>query len=250
MLLGIYNAATALQVAEQNHEVVSKNLANMNVSGYRRGFLVVEANPDDTSSLDGTSTETTTGDDTGLGAYIATYHIDHTAGPIEHTGRSLDVAISGEGYLVVEGPDGPLYTRHGSMYVGEAGRLIDVMGRSVQGNGGPLTIPPGVSPSQVHISSDGTLSAAGNEIGQLRLVRFDDASLLRRHGSYTFAADETAAPQPSDARVIQGSRESSNVNPVEELVRMTIGMRYYEAAQRALQAMSDSVEQTTSLNVG
>lgn len=243
MLPGLYSAATALHVAEQNQELVARNLAHVNVGGFRRSFVVVES-LDDTTSADAPPTES------GLGAHVAVTHTDFSDGMLEVTDRSLDVAIMGDGFFVVDGPDGPLYTRNGSFFAGEGGQLVDVNGRVVQGEGGPIAIPAQVSTKDIQITEDGSIRAGQANLGQLRVVQFSDNAQLISAGTYSFTAPPDLAAEPSDARIIQGSRELSNVNPVEELVRMTVGLRYYEAAQRVLHAMSESIAQNTDPQAG
>ncbi len=113
----------------------------------------------------------------------------------------------------------------------------------MQGQGGALAIP--ANTSSINIAGDGTVTANGTVVGQLQLATFTDPTALRRVGPTLFEGPAPQAPPPGSVRVEQGFRESSNVQPVQEMMSMMMGLRFYEAAQKAMQTMSDAIAQNT-----
>jgi flagellar basal body rod protein FlgG len=227
-----------LDVATANQDVIAHNLAHVNVPGFRRSVVSF-------SSFE-TALQNALQDSDRLGTRIDTVETDFSPGKIETTGRALDVALMGDGFFVLEGPDGLLYTRNGVLAVSADGRLVNAEGIPVRGTSGPLVLPPGTTESQIAITTDGTVVANHQPVGQLNLVRFADAQQLVAAGTTSFRAPAGAAPLPYEGAVVQGGRESSNVVAVEELVRMIAGLRYFEASQRALRTISEAVQQTTN----
>lgn len=240
MLEGLYSAATALSAAQVNQDIVSENLAHMNVPGFRKLIPSFE-------SFDQVLQQS--GEATGLrGRGVIADHstTDFSAGPMAHTGRSLDVAINGDGFFAVETAEGePLYTRNGVFFLSEDGTLTNSTGMSVLGENGTFTIPAGHSPSDIVIGQDGTVSVRGETLGKLRLVSFNDKSQLERAGTTLFRPLNGAAPEASVAGVAQGMREQANVSAIDEMVQMIKGARHYEAAQRALKSIDDSISNNT-----
>jgi flagellar basal-body rod protein FlgF len=238
MIRGIYNAATALEAAQQNQEVVSENLANATVPGYRRHGLVFEAVQ---QQVEATS-KAPAGPDT-LGTRMARDYSGFDAGPLQNTGSPFDLAIDGSGFFVLQGPNGPLYTRNGTFKINAEGQLQSQDGLPVNGVGGPLVIPPNAP--NISVGSDGTVSAGKTQIGQIQIQSFTDPSQLVRAGTTLFTAPAGVQPQASTSLVYQGFREASNVQVVNEMVSMIAGMRHFEAAQHALRAQSETQELNT-----
>jgi flagellar basal-body rod protein FlgF len=237
MLTGIYSAASALRAAELNQDVVATNLAHMNVPGFRKSMLVVKSFEEELNASP---------DSPGYGQTVESLTIDFTPGPMQQTGRTLDLAMDGDGFFVVQGEQEPLYTRNGSFQVGPDGSLQTAGGLPVLGERGPLVLPPDVSSEQVQIGRDGTVTAGATQVGKLRLVQVADKSLLTQVGTTLFSAGQASVTPSADLRVLQGVREQSNVTPVSELIEMMVAMRYHEAAQRTLKKIDDTVQQQTN----
>ncbi len=234
MFAGIYRAAAAMNVAEQRQEVIANNLAHMNVPGYRKNVVAVqtfEHAMEDTESSDEMLAEVTA---------------DFTPGPIAQSGRNLDVAIDGDGFFVLEGPDGPLYTRNGVFQVSAEGDLVSSGGLKVQGSGGSINLPANASPSQVVVANDGSVTIAGTPAGKLQVVQFDDNAKLIPAGTTVYESPPDMAANDADISVRQGAREMSNVSAVTELIQMITNMRQHEASERVLKALDESLQQTTS----
>lgn len=239
MLVGFYSAATGMRASEQLHDVIAENLANVSVPGYRGQVLTHQTFEQAMQgALESPSPE-------GHGSLVSQVSSDFTPGPTAHTGRTLDVAIGGDGFFEVAGPDGPLYTRNGVFYLNQQGQLVNSDGMLLQGEGGPITVPGNVSTEQIHIAQDGSLSANGAVFGKLRVVRFADPNQLERKGNTLFSAPPGVAGEPAEASIMQGVRELSNVSAVGEMVRMIWASRHYEAAQRAMKTLDQAIGQVT-----
>ncbi len=234
MFRGMYAVATAINATERNQEVLSLNLSHINTPGYRRQISTFETLVAQSMSGDPNDAQIN-------GAIISGVQHDFSPGAMEQTGRELDVAIDGKGFFVLDTPQGPRYTRNGVFFSGESGELVASNGFPVQGAGGAIRIPPSISPNQILIQADGSIVAGGSRVGKLKVVEFEDKSVLKLDGAAMFSSD--VSPTDSDAKLRQGFRERSNVNATHELVNMVVGMRHHEAAQKALRAMSDSLQQ-------
>jgi len=169
---------------------------------------------------------------------------DFTQGSLVPTGNNLDVAISGRGFLVVEGPSGPLYTRNGNLRLTVGGQLCTAEGYAVRGvGGGQIKMDPARA---AEITADGTIRQEGQGLGQIAVVDFKNtASLTKRGGTYFVNSDPANQPAPAaDAVLQQGKLENSNV-PVAEAAMGLVGtMRQFEMLQRAVGVAGDMNRKT------
>jgi flagellar basal-body rod protein FlgF len=237
MIRGMYAAATGLVVAGEQQEVTAYNLANSGLPGFRERGLVYE-------SFDRVLGRTAdpTGDVTG--ARVARAYHDFRPGPLQQTGRPTDLALGDpDRFFVLSGPDGPLYTRNGTFYLTPAGQLVSQAGYALQGTNGPVIIPP--DSTTYSIGLDGSVTADGQPAGDLRLVRFRDPQQLTAAGPTLYAAPPNAGLEVAPGRVMQGYREGSNVQPADAMVRMILSARYFDAAQRSLRSMAESLQLNT-----
>jgi len=227
----------------QEFNIIAHNLANVSTVGYKR-----RSNAFSNSLMaQGAGTKAVSGDESGLYSTI-----DFTQGSFVETGRSLDFALGGKGFFVIETPEGPLYTRNGIFSLNENGQIVDLMGRTVAGQSGPISIPPDTGPSQISVSSDGNISAAGASVGKFKLVDFkDNQSELLAAGFNCFQAPEGIEPEPPENLIVkQHAHEGSNVQMVEELVDMVMVTRLYEANMKFIAAGKDVSESLMNLAMG
>ncbi len=237
MLRGMYAAASGLVVASELQEQTAYNLSNTNQPGFRARGAVFETFD---RSL-GRATEPT---GESLGSRTAEAYHDFRPGPLQQTGHTYDLALSDpDRFFVLDGPNGPLYTRNGSFFRTAAGQLVSQAGYALQGEGGPLAVP--ANATQVVVAGDGSVSADGAPVGAVRLVRFADVSKLTAAGPTLYTAPPDAGATDAPGRVLQGYREGSNVQPADAMVRLIVASRYYDAAQRALRTISESVQLNT-----
>lgn len=246
MFGGVYSAATAMDAAIVRHEVASQNLAHAHMPGYRRQFVEQESFE---LLFDEAQQTRYTRDSLGT-AIPSPILFDLSQGAIKHTEAPLDVAIQGEDFFVVEGPEGPLFTRNGSFHLDANGQLVTVDGLPVRGRGGPIIIPDASMSASITISQDGRIISGGVEQGQLEFARITAPATLTPVGASLFTVPDESVETGTDGTVVQGALELSNVEPVMELVSILIGSRQYEAAQRAITTMSESVQQHVSAQNG
>jgi flagellar basal body rod protein FlgG len=242
MFNSMYSTASALQANENAHAITAANLAHINVPGYRRGINIFETIiTDNSGNQPGDTAEMMNGVQLLVGTS------DFSQGPIRSTGRSLDVAIDGDAFLEIEGDNGQsLYTRNGTLHISESGQLVNASGMVVKGSAGAIQIPAEITPSQIAIGSDGTLTAADINLGKLKLVAFKDNHQLERAGTTLFRTTAGAEEKTAEATFQQGSLEMANTSAVDELISMMIGSRHFEASQRALRTIGEAVQQHTT----
>ena len=224
----IYTAMTGAKGTMDQQAAVAHNLANVNSTGFRAELHKLRAVEVQTEAL---HTRAFTVD-----ASVAN---DFTEGPLQFTGRPIDVALAGKGWLAVQMPDGSeAYTRNGSLAVSANGILQTRDGRPVLGDGGPVTIPPD---NEITIGADGSVSASQpdqpgvvNVVAQLKLVNPPEAELVR--GDDGLFRLQSGAPAPADpnVRVAGGYLEGSNVNVVDQMVQMISLARQFEMQTRML----------------
>jgi flagellar basal-body rod protein FlgF/flagellar basal-body rod protein FlgG len=152
-----------------------------------------------------------------------------SAGATESTGNSLDLAVEGPGFLVVQVGNQDRYTRNGHLQLSSAGQLVTSEGHPVLGDDGPIRIPPGAT---ITISPEGAISANGALAGKIKLAEVDAAG-LDEIAPGIFSFDGTARKSVT-SRVRQGALEDSNVNGVEAAVGLVALQRHAEMLQRAL----------------
>lgn len=237
MFRGLYAAATALDAAQRAHEATADNLANSSTPGFRQRGVRFES----FDRLLGRDTPPT-GDIVGT-QLVATY-TDFRPAALQLTGNPFDLALGEpDEFFVVQGPNGPLYTRDGAFRVTGDGRVVTQAGYPLLGDGGPVEVP--AAAAGVNVGSDGNVTADGAPAGRVRVARFADPSRLTAVGPTHFAAPAGVLPETAAGRVLQGYREGSNVDPAKAMVGMIASNRYYDAAQRALRAIAESVQLNT-----
>jgi len=222
--------------------VVAHNLANASTAGYKRRCSVfTKTLASQNEQIDGTGEEA--GSDSVL---------DFSQGHLLHTGRTLDVALQGEGFFVIETPDGPLYTRSGVFRTNQNGQLVDAQGRTVAGGQGPLSIPTTVAQSQITINTSGQISAAGQTIGQFKVVAFKgNEDQLVPIGLNCYAVPEDVRPKEAEGVMVkQGFQEASNVAMVDELVSMVMVQRMYEANMKLVNGRKDASKSLMGVAMG
>jgi flagellar basal body rod protein FlgG len=240
MISGLYGAATAMVGIGQAQDVHAENLAHANVPGYRRRGVATE-------SFEQALYDTEVGEagDRLWGSEMSTVYDDFTPGPVQATGNPLDLAPVGDTFFVLEGTSGPAYTRNGSFRLNAEGELESVSGLRVQGDGGPIAIPP--ETVQIVFSRDGAVLADGVEVGRLQLVQLPNPEGMSRVGTTLFEGGSVppGSNTPGVPRIEQGFREGSNVQVVQEMVAMINGQRHYEAAQRVLRGIAETISLRT-----
>lgn len=241
----IYVAMTGAKYLLSRQGNVAQNLANVSTTGYRAVETAFRAVPV-----------------VGEGLPTRTFVVDSTtgsnfgAGPVQTTGRDLDVAVQGAGWIAVQGSDGKeAYTRSGSLQVSTNGLLQTRSGLNVLGDGGPISIPPD---SNITIARDGTVSVVSiippptsvNEVGRIKLVNPDEKQLVRG-GDGLFRLGQ-GGNAPADPAVALAGRalEGSNVSAVEEMMSMISLARQFDIQMQLLNnAQKNATQASQILNI-
>ncbi|MDB2438724.1 flagellar hook-basal body complex protein [Hellea sp.] len=215
--------------------VIANNMANADTTGYKReGAIFTEfVKAAGASQPSGSLRESMSMG--RLGAHVSHFE----SGELRRTGGSLDVAIDGEGFFLVETPQGERLSRAGHFMTDSEGTLINATGFAILDDaGGRIQIPQEVN--LLAIGGDGTLSADGVELGRLGIVTAIPQD-LSREGDNLWSAANGYVPV-EEPQVIQGFLEDSNVQPVAEIARMIEVQRAYDAGQKLLEIENDRIK--------
>ena len=237
----LYLGMTGAKQHMHSLKAVTNNLANATTTGFREDLSQFRSMPVFGPGLP-----------TRSYAMAERPGLNFEAGPLQHTERDLDVAVSGEGWMVVQTADGgEAYTRAGNLNITSQGLLVDGSGRQVMGNDGPVAIPPA---EKVSFASDGTISirpvGGGAElvvVDRLKLVNPPNKELEK--GADGLIRHQSGAVQVADAnvQVVSGFIEGSNVNAVNAMVKMIDLQRNYEMQIKAMGAANTIAESATSV---
>ncbi len=245
MVSGKYSALTGAISREQAIANLSNNLANISTTGYKKSSLSFE------SILKG---ETQVKAAKGVNYdRVGKNYTDFSPGPVRMTENPLDLAIHGDGFFKVQGPNGILYTRRGDLLIDAQGQLTTSNGLPVlDGGNSPITIPD-TDTSKVAVGDGGTIYILGpqgtrSEVAQLAVVDINDKTKLIRDTDTTFSLASGAVEVPSESsRIIQGGLELSNVNMAESMTRMIDNYRTFETYHKVLKSYDTISEQQEEL---
>ncbi|MHC4212327.1 MAG: flagellar hook-basal body protein [Planctomycetota bacterium] len=229
---------SSIDALMQEFYIISHNLANAGTVGYKRRCNAFS------QALE---SQMSASSDYSPGKIDIESALDFSQGGIVETGRPLDFSLHGKGFFVLESPEGTQYTRNGIFNTNPNGQIVNSSGKTVSGEGGPITVPAGISHSQIRVSNDGNVSAGGVVIGKFRLVDFgDNQSELASVGDFCYQMpDSTITPIAVGNLIVkQGYQESSNVKIVDELVDMIMVSRLYESNMKLV-----SAERSTSSSI-
>lgn len=239
----LLTAAAGMKARIETVDVLANNLANSSTAGFKadaefyRLFETARSRPDPR-----------TGDADPMPVAEASL-IDFGQGPIETTASPFDIALEGPGFLTVQGPSGPLYTRQGSLGRSASGELVGPGGLTVLGSDGkPIQIPANVA---IVISEDGAIRANETTIGRLPIVEFADPRQLRKAGDALFSAPAGLEPQPAAATAVrQGAIEGSNVSASLSAVRLISANRHFEMLRRAASLVGEEMDSRAVSELG
>ena len=238
----VYVAMSGAKQLMQAQALVANNLANLSTDGFRADLARFQARP--VAGPGFPSRVNVVGG--GLG-------FDHSPGTLVQTGRDLDLAVDGAGWIAVQAPDGrEAYTRGGSFTVNGLGLLETARGDLVLGDNGPLAVPAHV---QLAVGRDGTLSIVPQgqgpetlaQIGRIKLVNPDAELLAKRPDGLVELRD--AEPASADAAVglVSGYIESSNVNAAQTMVGMIELSRQFEVEVRMMRVADENASRAAEL---
>jgi len=212
-------------------EIISNNIANLQTDGFRRDRITFHAHY--ARALDGAG-----GAGRNWPHQTVVTRPDDLPGAVYPTGGTLDFAINGPGFFVVQTPSGERFTRSGAFRVGPEGSLLTSGGHKVMGQGGEITLPPG----NVTTGADGSIRVNDQVVDTFRLVSID-AQHLTREGQNLFSLSTggVAGEASPNTLLEAGHLERGNVEPVIEMVEMLRVFREYESNFRAMNVQGDTL---------
>lgn len=220
------------QIALQHQmDVVANNIANINTTGFKASAILFEE-----YVMPVASAETLAPLDQDL-SFTQDWGtlLDLSPGSMVQTGNPLDVALSGDGFLAVETPEGERWTRAGALQIDAQGVLVNFDGHPVLGDGGEIRFD--ATETEISIDAFGVITTNAGAKGRLRIVEFENPQELERQGDNLFSG---GTPQEAVAtRVVQGAIEKSNVSGVAEMTEMIRVQRAYQSLASLMQRQDE-----------
>lgn len=222
------------QVATRRElDIVANNLANINTTGYKSDKLLFEE-----YMMPVAKHENFRFSDRKL-SFVQdhkSYH-DLSEGEVQVTDNPLDLRIQGDGYFVINTPEGERYTRNGAFQINPDGAIVTNEGFEVQGEGGTITLDNGIT--DIVITPEGEITTNEGAIGQFRVVRFETPENLNKISGTMFKTTEDPLPIDERTSIQQGMLEKSNVQPITQMVALVEVNRAYTRLNDMLKQASD-----------
>jgi flagellar basal-body rod protein FlgF len=230
---GIYTAYSGMQARLDALDILANNLANASTTGFKGEkafYTLLHKSLDDSRGPENLNSVITQSIQTRAS-------LDGEAGSLVPTNRDLDIAIEGNGFLVVDTPGGIRYTRNGSLHQNAQSVLATADGYPVLGaDGRAIALGSG----KVTIRQDGAVLLDGAEAGRLKVVAFENLSGLQKEGNSLFINSAKGAGESiSNATIRSGYLEQSNVNAVGSIVQMVDILRSFESIQKSVSQLND-----------
>ncbi len=253
---GLYTAAVGMTTQMKKMDVVSNNIANVNTTGYKKDEVVTRSfdeemllrlNDDSDLYYENKNVGTM-----NMGVTIDNVYTNFTTGSLQFTGTSLDFALNGDGFFTIEAYDSEgnsveRFTRDGRFKISEDSKLVNSDGFYVLDvNGQPIDIGEA---STITVNDRGQVLSNNEILGQLDITSFEDNEFLKKEGENLFSAREGSTKVNSNAIIMQGYTESSNVNTVKEMVEMITLSRAYEANQKIITSY-DTIMSKAATEIG
>lgn len=240
----IYTSMTGANHTLNQKATVAQNLANASTTGYRAESNAFRAVP-------------VFGDGLPTRAFVvdSTIGADFTPGALQTTGRDLDVAVRGSGWIAIQTDDGKeAYTRNGSLQVNPNGILQTVSGHKVKGDTGIITLPPD---TRITIGVDGTVSSVPitpqpntvAQVGRIKLVNPPEDKLVKGTDGLFRLKDGGEAPVDAKVKLVDGTLEESNVNVVHEMVNMIDLARQFDMQMKMLDNAQNNAQKASEIMV-
>lgn len=251
MSRGFYSATAAMMADVDRFETVANNLANINTHGFKRhqtlhhdfqeGFInrvratrsQLNFDQQGQAQREFTTEPNARIGELGTGTYVSSTWTHFEGGALQETQGPLDFALKDEGFFTVTNPQGQeSYTRNGHFKLNNEGMLVTSDGLAVMGQNGSIQLD---TTAKISVDNEGRVYADGQEVDQLKLVRFENPQLLVNEGSNRYSALPEQQALVTHAEVSQGFLEQSNVDVASEMVQMISALRSYQISQKALQ---------------
>lgn len=231
MIQGLYDAGNNLYAQTKSLELVANNLANISTTGYKREVPFSEYI-------------------TRLSNQPMDQFTDFTEGTLTETKSPLDLAVTGNAFFVVETSRGRELTRNGKFKISDDGYLVNGEGDKVLGTGGEINLSEALTNknSQIKISKEGEVSIGDRKIGSLLIEKINGQADLQRSPDQNFLAPENESrADAGNFEVHQGYLEDSNVNPILEMQAMISINKNFEATQKIIKSLDDTMSRTKEI---
>ncbi|MGQ9812210.1 MAG: flagellar basal-body rod protein FlgF [Dissulfurimicrobium sp.] len=235
--LGYIEAIEGANILERKLQLTSNNIANASTIGFKKQSMTFE----EYLLLQVDSTKRT-----AKGEVVWS---DMSLGVMKQTNNPFDFALEGDGFFVVQTPEGVRYTRAGNFTLDSQKQLVTQQGYPVLGGGASIILDD-TTGKGVWLSKDGRFWVDESEVGQLDVVNFENPQALERMGGNLYAATlGSGQATPVDTPIKQGFIEGSNVNPVEEMVNLIDIYRAYEVQQKTMKTI-DQMDAHAANDIG
>ena len=262
MVKGLYTAYTGMIDEQKRLDVLTNNLANSNTTGYKKEALVPQAFDEKLAiKIKDTSAPgmrpQTIGSIT-FGVKVGETYTNWDQGSMQITDKQTDIALSGKGFFAVEftnkaGETSIMYTRDGAFTVDSLGYLRTSDGDYILNSEGALESETGedyyvrINPNyEFSLTADGTIRQNGQDVATIGIVDIDNYDYINKYGENLYILIDGGEIVASDATVLQGCLEASNVNVVDEMVSMIQIARAYEAGQKVIHAEDETMDKTVN----
>lgn len=248
MVRGLYTGWKGMENEQKRLDIISNNLANASTVGFKSegvtnqsfddvlGVKIRDGSEGNRDRRIGTMT---------LGVKIGEVYTDYTQGSLRESSNTYDLAIEGEGFFKInvmdkEGNETTKYTRAGQFMMDKEGYIVDVNGNHLISESGNLQVPTGAK--EILIDLTGGVYADGALVDTITLADFEDYSYMKKYGDTMYSAVDGATEKEANGAIRQSYTEQSNVNVVTEMVDLIAITRAYEANQKIVQSVDETLE--------
>jgi len=248
MVKGLFTSYTGMANEQKRLDIIANNLANAATVGYKEENVVSQSFDSMLTLKVKDASEAFNNRPIGnmsLGVKLGEVYTNFQQGSLRQTSNTYDLALDGKGFFTLKvvdkaGNESLQYTRNGSFTMTKDGYIVDGDGNRLMGDAGEIIVPP--EAGNVVIDATGAIYADGAYIDTLQIADFEDYKYLIKAGDTRYKALDGASLTVSNAKVNQGYTEQSNVNVVSEMVEMISITRAYEANQKAIKSIDQTLE--------
>jgi len=248
MVKGLYTAYTGMKNEQNRLDIISNNLANSATIGYKQESATSQSFDELLTIKVKDESEAYNNRPIGnmsLGVKLGEAYTDYTQGSLRQTSNTYDLGLEGKGFFTLSVADkagnvSTQYTRNGSFTMTKDGHIVDEDGNHLMGEGGAIQVP--TDAAKVVVDSTGAIYADGAYVDNLQITDFEDYDYLIKSGDTRYETLEGAVEQPGNALIKQGYTEQSNVNVVSEMVEMIAITRAYEANQKIIKSIDNTLD--------
>ena len=234
MIRGLYTSAIGMMTQMNKMDTVTNNIANVDNTGFKQDNAVIQSFSEEMMRIFNEPEKSFVkhSNEIGkvtLGNFVTDVYTNFSTGSLKETGGTYDLAIDGDGFFAIEfldkdGNTSEKYTRDGSFTLNSNGELVTKEGNYVLGDNGRITMPSG----NISISENGYIYANGEFVDRIKLVDFENKETLRKYGDNLYSKIDETKTKPFESKIIQRHLEGSNVNVVDEMVKLINISRIYE----------------------